>query len=180
MNTHTWTSHLSRSCVLHHGTLPCLSSSFPISSCPHLYVWQARRGVIHALTDGVVYKYIHEILYFLFFFGWQARRAVLNAPILQQECSASTAISASRLSSPAASSTSRTSSSASALDKIRSLALARQKGGSGGGIHKSRRLSAAVAARAEGGGAGKSLTVGATVIRRRSAGDAPLGLAGGF
>jgi hypothetical protein len=68
VNTHTWTSHLSRSCVLHHGALPCLSSSFPISSWPHLYVWQARRGVIHALTDGVVYKYIYEILYFLFFF----------------------------------------------------------------------------------------------------------------
>ena len=180
LNTHTCTSHFSRSCVLRHAALPCLSSSFPISTCPHLYVWQARRGVIHALTD-VIHKYIYaDTIIFFFWLRWQARRAVLNAPILQQQCSASTAISASGLSSPAASSTSRTCSSASALDKIRSLALARQKGGSGGGIHKSRRLSAAVAARAEGGGAGTSLTVGGTVIRRRSAGDAPLGLAGGF
>eukprot|EP00802_Teleaulax_amphioxeia_P006091 Tamp_06095.p1 GENE.Tamp_06095~~Tamp_06095.p1 ORF type:complete len:380 (+),score=128.99 Tamp_06095:394-1533(+) len=110
-------------------------------------------------------------------------RAVMNAPILQQQRAPSTP--GSGISSPASSSgASRTSSSASSLDKIRALALARQRGGAAGagGIDKKRRLSAAAAARsAGGGGAGtSSLKVGSTVIRRRSAGDAPLGLGGGF
>ena len=107
----------------------------------------------------------------------RARASILNAPIFQRKPAPSTPQS-SRSSTTAPPSTSLASSSMSALDKVRALALSRA---GGAGVGKNRRLSAAARAGGGGGGPKSSLTVGATVIRRRSAGDAPLGLGrGGF